>query len=71
MLARLATIVRHPCALPGLITVVLFILMNYAKDNAPWPVHIGLVVAFLGCTGWTILVHQSNRTAGPSAPKPR
>jgi hypothetical protein len=51
--------------LPGLVTLVVFALMNLAKDNAPWPVHIGLVVAFLGCAGWTMLVHRTDRAAGP------
>ena len=68
MLARL---VNHPCTWPGLVTVVVFVLMNYAKDNAPWPVYIGLAATFLVCTGWTILVHQSNRAAGPRAPSDR
>jgi hypothetical protein len=62
MFARLASIVSHPCALPGMVTVVVFVLMNLAKDNAPWPVYIGLAATFLLCTGWTILVHQSDRS---------
>ncbi len=46
---------------PGLVTLVVFVLMNLAKDNAPWPIHIGLAFAFLGCAGWTLVVHNRDR----------
>jgi len=49
--------------LPGLVTLVVFVLMNLAKDNAPWPIHIGLALAFLGCAGWTIFVHNRDVVA--------
>jgi len=49
--------------LPGLVTLVVFVLMNLAKDNAPWPIHIGLALAFLGCAGWTALACHAQRPA--------
>ncbi len=54
---------RYRWVLPASISLVLFVLMNLAKDTAPWPIHIGLAAGFLGCTGWTLLVHSSNRAA--------
>ncbi len=53
----------HRWLFPASVTVVLFVLMNLAKDNVPWPFHIALAVAFLGCAGWTALVHRGDRAA--------
>ena len=53
----------HRWLLPASVSLVLFVLMNLAKDNAPWPIHIGLAAGFLGCTAWTLLVHSRNRAA--------
>jgi hypothetical protein len=59
----MAFAMRHRWMFPGLAAVVAFVLMNLAKDNAPWPVHIGLAVVFLGCAGWTAVVHRADRGA--------
>ena len=58
-----ATSTTYRWLLPASVSLVLFVLMNLAKDNAPWPIHIGLAAGFLGCTAWTLLVHSRNRAA--------
>ena len=58
-----ANIATYRWLLPASVSLVLFVLMNLAKDNAPWPIHIGLAAGFLGCIAWTLLVHRRNRAA--------
>jgi hypothetical protein len=43
---------------PAAATVGFVGLMAMAKDSAPWPVYLGLVLAVLCCMAWTMVVHS-------------
>ena len=55
---------------PAAATVGFVVLMAMAKDNAPWPVYIGLVLAVLGCVGWTLVAHSRGRSPGEVTRRP-
>ncbi|MBI3514545.1 MAG: hypothetical protein HY060_10850 [Proteobacteria bacterium] len=55
--------------LPAAAMLGFVVLMGMAKDGVPWPVSIGLAMAFLACAGLTMLVHDRGRRA-PAVTRP-
>jgi len=50
---------------PAAAALVLVFLVSMAKEGAPWPVYLGLVLTLVACVVLTMVFHSSDRTAPP------
>ncbi|HUA54309.1 MAG TPA: hypothetical protein VMB81_19190 [Candidatus Sulfotelmatobacter sp.] len=56
--------------LPAAAALVLVFLISIAKEGAPWPIYLGLVLMLVACVGLTMLFHNRDRSAPPVARPP-